>query len=512
VSLKTLLLLSAASGALQFASLPLPGQGYLAWTSFVPLLLAVAGAGTLGRAAVCGLVSGMVRHFAVLIWIPPVLARFGGLSIPLAWLLFLFLIVMQSVFPTAACVLLRFGMQRSGAGFLLAFPLFWVALEYASNYIFFGGFPWLLTGYSQTEFAGIVQVADLTGVYGVSFLVAAVNAAVAHLWLNRGRARSVHALWPFAAAAALCFAALVYGNLALRHWSRIPPDRRVAMLQANLPLDEPESSLALKFREGYQRLARSLPRAIDLLVLPESPSPLTFQYDESYRASMLELARNFPLGMVFNNIAQSEDGPEPAYFNSAYFLDRDGRETARYDKLHLVPFGEYVPLRKLFFFAESITKDVSDFHPGSGYVTARLDGHPANAIICFEAVFPEISRRFARDGSELILNLTNDGWYGPTAAPYQHLTIARWRAVENRRYLLRAANSGISAVVDPTGRIRTSTGLLKEDICIGDFAFISGHSAYTRYGDWFSAVCAIISGLLLFRCLGLGHRRRAGEG
>ncbi len=376
---------------------------------------------------------------------------------------------------------------------------------------FFGGFPWLLTGYSQTDYPRMIQIADLTGVYGVSFLVAASNTALCRLWIYRRRLRSFAALWPSVVTAALCAAALLYGGRAIRRWDEVKPDRRAALLQANLSLDETGEALASKFLHEYPRMAAALPAGVDLLVLPESPSPLTFQYDADYRASMQELARRFPLGVVFNNIAQSADGPSRRYYNSAYFLDRHGREVARYDKLHLVPFGEYVPLRRLLFFAESITKDVSDFHPGTEYVTARLDGHLASAIICFEAVFPEVSRDFACRGSELFLNLTNDGWYGATAAPYQHLEIARWRALENRRYLLRAANSGISAVIEPTGRIQTATALLKEDVCIGRFAFISTRTVYTRYGDWFCIVCAIISILLWFRCLGLRSRQQRGR-
>jgi apolipoprotein N-acyltransferase len=212
--------------------------------------------------------------------------------------------------------------------------------------------------------------------------------------------------------------------------------------------------------------------------------------------------------MVFNNIAQSEEGGRIRYFNSAYFLSREGIELARYDKIHLVPFGEYIPLRRAFFFAESITRDVSDFDPGREYVTAALDGHPASAIVCFESVFPGLVREFIRRGSQLLVNLTNDGWYGDSAAPYQHLMMSRWRAVENRRFLLRATNSGVSAIVDPSGRVQVSTPLLEQDICIGNFAFLSHKTIYTRYGDCFPVACVIISCLLLFRCYRWGRARR----
>jgi apolipoprotein N-acyltransferase len=181
------------------------------------------------------------------------------------------------------------------------------------------------------------------------------------------------------------------------------------------------------------------------------------------------------------------------YFNSAYFLDSTGSLAGIYDKIHLVPFGEYIPLKKIFFFSEAITKDVGEFFPGKEYKVVRIGGRPANAVICFEAVFPDLVRRFVNRGSQLIINLTNDGWYGNSAAPYQHFAIARFRAVENRRYFIRAANTGISAIIEPSGKIQSSSGLLHEAVCEGRFEFIDKQTIYTRYGNLLVFLCAIIS-------------------
>jgi len=278
------------------------------------------------------------------------------------------------------------------------------------------------------------------------------------------------------------------------------------MLQGNLSFDEPESALVWKYQEGYVQMADRLPESVDLLVLPESPSPRMFEYDADYREMLVRLARRYPLGLVFNNIYHAEASPAPRYFNSAYFLGSDGKELGRYDKIRLVPFGEYIPWRSVFFFAETISRDVSDFYPGRDYLVVKLGDHPVNAIICFEALFPQLVRRFVRGGSQLIINLTNDGWYGASAAPYQHLAMSCWRAVENRRYLLRATNSGISAIVDPTGRVQASTGLLRRDSCLGRFAFISTLSIYARYGNVFAILCAIITCLALLQAL-WAHRQ-----
>ena len=299
---------------------------------------------------------------------------------------------------------------------------------------------------------------------------------------------------------------LFYGEVKLRRWHSVNALLQGALIQPNLSVDRPGTS------DVYGPLVGGLTTTslpVDLVVLPEAPTPLSFESDKAYRDSLLGLARRFPLGLILNNIAYEQNQGESKYFNSTYFLDSDGREVARYDKIHLVPFGEYVPWKRLFFFAEAVTKDVGAFSPGRDYVTAEMGGHRLNAVICFEAVFPGLVRHFVREGSELIINQTDDTWYGDSAAPYQHLAIARWRAIENRRYLLRAANSGISAIIEPTGELQTSTGLFREGICRGRFAFLSEQSIYTRCGDSFAILCVIITCLLAIISCG-GQRGEAG--
>jgi apolipoprotein N-acyltransferase len=266
------------------------------------------------------------------------------------------------------------------------------------------------------------------------------------------------------------------------------------MLQKNISYDDPHGVLMDKFLNGYVRMADSLqpPRA-DLLLLPESPSPVFFETDARYRQILQSLSGRFRMGIIFNNVRYVDSGEESRFYNTAYFMNRAGSLYGVYDKIHLVPFGEYIPLKKVLSFIEVISKDVGSFEFGSDYRVLKLDGYPVNAVICFEAVFPGMVRRFIRQGSELIVNLTNDGWYGNSAAPFQHLAIARFRAVENRRFFLRSTNSGISAVINPDGRIQASTGILREQVCEGRFDFIAAKTIYTRYWDVFVLLCAIIS-------------------
>ncbi len=493
------LFLPALTGFLLVVSFPQASQGYVAWVAFVPLIAFVCRIDTAARAFWGGFIAGVIELFALLIWIPPVLVHYGDLPITLAWVAYVLLIFLLACFPATACALAKFLIRRGGDPFLLLFPAVWIVFEYAQNFFPFGGLPWLLAGYSQAGYLSLIQIADITGIYGISFLILAINTSI--VW-TIGRCRT--GIWtsygPLMAACVLVTACLIYGGISLRHWASVNPSYRAALLQGNLSFDEPMRVLMDKSQQGYQQMADSLkPSTIDLLVLPESPSPLSFQYDSAYRQMLENLAGRYPLGLIFNNNRKRETGGEEGYFNSAYFLDRNGKLTGIYDKIHLVPFGEYIPLKNLFSFAQTISKDVGEYIPGTDYRVVQIGGHPSNAIICFEAVFPGLVRRFAEKGSQLIVNLTNDGWYGKSAAPYQHLAIARLRAVENRRFLLRATNSGISAFIEPTGRIQTSAGLLQKAICVGRFEFLNETTPYTRYGDVFVFLCAIIlCGLLIF--------------
>lgn len=493
--LRQLLFLPALTGVLGFASFPATDQGYLAWFAFTPLVLFVALCGSWRRSFLGGFVAGTVQMGGLLIWVPSVMSKYGGVPRVGAWVLYALLVALQAVYPAVACAWTGFLMSRRGEGLLLTLPFAWVTLEYVESRFPFGGFPWLLAGYSQTGKLWIMQIADLTAVYGVSFLILSANTAFA--WYLLHRSRGLRALWPLGATGLLVGIVAVYGRASLSRWDSVPGDHTVAMLQQNMSIDESEAEMEWKYMEGYVKMADRLPPGkTDLLILPESPSPLSFQYDQRYRAMLCRIAGRFPMGMVFNNIAYEQYGGGVRYFNTAYFLNREGAEVGRYDKIHLVPFGEYVPLKRLFFFVDAISKDVSDFYAGSNYTTVPVAGRPAAVIICYEAVFPQLAREFVRRGAELLINLSNDSWYGDSAAPYQHLAMARWRAVENRRFLLRATNSGISAVIDPSGRIQVRSRLLHEDICTGRFAFAAGQTLYSRYGDAFVFLCAIISSSL----------------
>ena len=492
------LILPALTGLFLAATFPLGDQAWLAWLAWIPLIIAVVQSKKRRSAFFGGFLSGFLEFFILLIWIPPVLARYGGLSPALAWTAFTLLACVLACYPGIACALVKHLMIRRGKGMILCFPVVWILFEFALSFSPLGGLPWLSAGYSQVKFLPVIQIADITGIYGISFLILGINTGLAWVIIRRGYrfSRCV----PLLSAAALVAACLLYGRMSLKQWEPHNPQYQAAMLQGNLSEEDTEAVLADKFQQGYLRMAdRMRPQNADLLILPESPAPTFFQFDEDYRKAMESLARRYPLGLVLSNIQYRQVEGSRQYFNSAFFLDQSGAVTGIYDKIHRVPFGEYIPMREVFSFIETITRDVGGFSAGTDIRVVPLGGHPANAIICFEAVFPALVRQFVNEGSQLIINLTNDGWYGITAAPYQHLMISRVRAVENRRYFLRATNSGISALIEPTGRIQSATGLSREAVSRGAFDFLAQKTFYTRYGDVFIFLCAIIlAGILVW--------------
>ncbi len=485
-------LLPVLTGLMLAAALPRIDQGYLAWVAFIPLICFTLKTQTCLRAFFGGFLSGAVSIVVLMIWIPTVLLRYGELPIALAWTAFALMIAMLACYPAAACAVTKHLVRRGGNAYILLFPAIWIVMEYTQTISPFGGLPWTLAGYSQSGYSSLIQIADVTGVFGISFLLLWTNTTIAWFMFHKGSRK--RASLCLLAAALMIAACGLYGSISLRRWESVGGNFRAAILQGNISYEDPESALSNMFRRGYVQMADKLsPHGANLLVLPESPTPVAFQYDASYRTALEALARRYSLGLIFNNIRSAETGGSWKYFNSAYFLDGTGSLAGIYDKIHLVPFGEYIPLKKLFFFAETITKDVGEFEPGKDYRIINIGSHPANAIVCFEAVFPDLVRRFVDQGSQLIVNMTNDGWYGNSSAPYQHLAIARFRAVENRRFLIRAANTGISGIIEPSGKMQSSTALLQEAISEGAFAFLKEKTLYTRYGNVLVFLCAIIS-------------------
>jgi apolipoprotein N-acyltransferase len=486
------IILPVSAGFLLVASFPRIGQGWLGWAALIPLIIFIDQAKNRRSAFYGGLLAGAIEFFSLMRWIPDVLGKYGGLSPALAWIAYGLLVGLLACYPAISCALTKHWILRCGRGMLWIFPLVWVLMEYAQTYTPLGGFPWLCMGYIQSNHLPILQIAEFSGIYGISLLLLIANTAIAWLIIKK-RNRNRLDYMPLIASVLVIMVCVIFGHIRLGRWQMFKPAFSAALLQGNISIEDPPSVLADKFQDGYIRMANKLePNKPDLLILPESPVSVFYQESHSYRRAVSQLAGSYPLGIVLSNVNYHEKDSKSYYFNSAFFFSQSGTLTGIYDKIHLVPFGEYIPYKKLFFYAETISRDVGGFSHGSEYRILEVGKHPANAIICFEAIFPQLVRRFVNNGSELIINLANDGWYGISDAPYQHLEIARLRAIETRRFLLRATNSGISAIIEPTGQIQSSTRVMSESVCQGRFDFIREKTFYTRYGDVFIFLCVII--------------------
>ncbi|MGH8071850.1 MAG: apolipoprotein N-acyltransferase [Candidatus Entotheonellia bacterium] len=454
-------------------------QGWLAFVALVPLLMAIAGT-TRWRAAGLGFVAGLMFWLATIPWVAQTMVRYGGLPWPLASLILLGLVGYLALYTAAFCALLCRCPTRSGALYVILAASLWVALEFLRTYLL-TGFPWNLLGYSQHRNLALIQVAAATGVYGVSFLVMAVNAAVARALLSWKRWPGLFV--PLGTAGLLLVGALGYG------WLWPPPEdgkppMRVALVQGSIDQSvkwEPAwqaRTLAI-YQDLTVKAARERPQ---LIVWPEAAVPFLLREDPR-RAAVEGMARAADAYLLVG--APNRQAAQPR--NTAFLIGPDGQMVGRYDKRHLVPFGEYVPLRQLLFFVNPLAGGaIGEFAPGHEATVFATPSGRFSVVICYEAIFPEEVRDFFRSGADFLVNITNDAWFGRSAAPVQHLAMAAFRAVENRAYLIRAANTGISAIVAPDGPIVQASELFTPAVLSGAIVPHADASFYTRYGDLFA--------------------------
>ena len=494
-------ILAVGSGVLLALTFPLPGLSFLAWIAFVPLLLAISRKKP-SDAFKLGFISGLCANMGILYWLNIVMTTYGKLHWSVSVVLYITLSAFLSLYPAVAAYFTRRGEER-GIPTLLAFPVLWVALELVRAYLL-SGFPWESIGYSQYRILPLIQIADITGVYGLSFLIAFANVVI--LGVIRalvGKARDPYPTMGVAILLLLLAATLAYGFQRLSI-----PERgeliKVVLTQGNIPQDVKwnpsfqEQTIAV-----YEKLTRqSCVGGCDLVVWPESAAPFFFQSDVLHAARLKSLASGLKTCMLIGSPAFEDEGARTRYFNSAYLLAPDGEVLGRSDKMHLVPFGEYVPLAKLLPFVNKLVEGIGDFSPGSTITPLNTGKGKIGVLICFEGIFPDISRDYVRAGSRLLVNITNDAWFGRSSAPYQHLSMTAFRAVENRVPLIRSANTGISAIIDSKGYIRRMTPIFTETYLSGEVRLGEGGSFYTRYGDIFAYIClaaAALIGVLTFK-------------
>jgi apolipoprotein N-acyltransferase len=394
---------------------------------------------------------------------------------------------------------------------VFASPFLWVGLELVRARMPDIAFPWNLLGYAAAGNLALVQLAAITGIYGLSLIVALYNANV--VWLLRSLVRPSTGLraqgrWPVPAAvlAAFTVAIVAVALIGPRFVPAAQASQVAHLVQTNLPqsMEYPANWDALHAGDMAEldRISISAgQKDHGLVVWPEVPAPFSLT-DAAFANRAQEIARDsgsdFLLGVV--GWEPSADGRLAAY-NSAAMLDPRGRVQFQYDKIHLVPFSEYVPWRDFFWFAKNLTGLAGDFRSGTRYAAGDLPDGRFSVFICYEAVFPNEIRQFVLGGANLLINLSNDGWFGRSAAPAQHLEMARVRAVEHRRWLLRDTNNGFTVSVDPYGRIVAGMPTDVRGKLDAPYAFRSDITLYTRWGDWLPELCAVISLILLLMAL-----------
>ncbi len=475
----------------------------LAWFALVPLLWSLYSLDN-RQAFRAGLLFGVVSFFGSTYWIYHSVHHYGSIPFIPSLLLILALCLYLALYPALFAVLFASLMKRSSLPALLIAPIFWTVCEFARAYVF-TGFPWSSLGYSQYLFLPLIQIADITGIYGVSFLVVAVNGAIVDAFLLKRR-QEERPLFPSLPTVAgwitlglVLFFTLAYGFWRL-HQDRVAGTVQVAVVQGNIEQDKKwdkafQDTVIKTYRDLSATAVQTKP---DLVVWPESAVPFVFGRDNELSKEHVEFQKTLDTYLLFGTILH-KDRKLNLYSNGAALLSKDGSISYLYDKIHLVPFGEYVPLRPLLFFVDKLAYGIGDYVAGDTYVRAVTPFGSFATLICYESVFPGLARKFYVRGGDFMVTITNDAWFGTTNGPYQHFSMAVFRSVENRKPMVRAANSGISGFIDSNGKIVKTTELMTRSIVTEKIGRDKTITFYTKYGDLFSFFCIAGSFLLLFR-------------
>jgi apolipoprotein N-acyltransferase len=515
-------LLAILSGVLQILIFPLPNLYLLCWIALAPLIVTVLRArqadtlqlndspgvrlvpANFGQGFLLGYLSGVIWYAGTCYWIRDTMHEYGGLNNAAAFgILLLFCLYLALYHGFFGGLLALLGDTRAGVSrtALIGGPFLWVAIELARTRI--TGFPWQLLGTAQVDNLPLARIASVTGVYGISFEIMLVNTAFAAVFLVRKERRMTLLVASVGAAIALQAGRLVVAPA-------LATDHVAYLMQQNIPILENADWTKEYFQNTLHELRRTTLGANNqgaseaahpnLIVWPESPAPF-YTSDPFFRNAVSDLARESKSWVVTGSLGVrnatqiSEQATE--LYNSAALVSPDGTWTERYDKVHLVPFGEFVPFRTLFSFAAGLTQQVGDFNRGISRQPLHAGDQKLGTFICYESVFPDEVRQFAKNGAEVLVNISNDGWYGDSGAYAQHLNQSRMRAIETGRWLLLDTNTGVTASVDPYGRIVARLPRKLRSTLRAPYALTNVTTFYTRYGDWFSYLCAIISLIVL---------------
>ncbi len=443
----------------------------------------------LSKAFNLGLFCGAVHYFGLLYWIVYATVKYGGLSyISGIFLLVLLVMYLSLYFALFSSLIQR--LNKESWLFPIIASTIWVGLEYIKGHLL-TGFPWELLGDSQYRWLTFIQIADIGGIYLLSFLVMLGNAVLFQLicFPKKGLLGAVSLL-------IIMSGVFYYGERQLKNWAALMaslPKINLAVIQGNIDQsDKWDKTFQEKTIQIYEDLTRQAEKmSPEIIIWPETAIPFYFQESSIYQSRILNLSKQIKTPLLVGSPAYELDRGTIKYFNRAYLINFKGKIASYYDKTHLVPFGEYVPCRRLLFFLPHLVNVIGDFSPG---VIKPLFGfkYPLGVLICFEGIFPELSTKLVKSGALLLINITNDAWFGKTSAPYQHLSMLAIRAVENRRSIARSANTGFSAFIKPTGEIINRSSLFVSGYFYEKLPIFEGKTFYTRYGDILAIPCLCV--------------------
>lgn len=505
-------MLAMFAGVLLTASNPPINLSYLSWFALIPLLKSLEGKSS-SQALKLGFIAGGLHYLTLIYWITVVLGRYGGLNMALSTIPYLLFCVYLALFPAVFSFLISNLKESRFFSFFMA--ALWVTLEFTRANLF-TGFPWCLLGHTQFEQLHVIQISDITGTYGISFLIAMTNGLLYQLFFRQKNIQGgkpgigFRIIETFMVVFFTCVI-LGYGFYRLSDKKKDETSHqklRIAVIQGNI-------DQSLKWDPDYQEKTLdtylSLTRKIrgfkpDLILWPETALPFFFQDNETYSPRVMSLVQKMNTGLIFGSPAYRNHNGKIFYYNRAYLLSTHGRRMQYYDKAHLVPFGEYVPLKKYLSFINRLVPAAGDFAEGNEIKPMKFRNLSIGVTICFEAIFPELSSMHVKKNADILVNLTNDAWFGKTGAPWQHLAMAVFRTVENRRPLIRAANTGISAIIDANGKIIKQGGLFYEETLTGVIDIRKQPKTfYTRFGDVFALM---MMGITFFRLIFIFRKKR----
>jgi apolipoprotein N-acyltransferase len=508
VNVSTRAALAVVSGLALALAFPNFDLNLAAWVAFVPLLYAIDGESH-RNVFLYSWLQGFACYVASLYWITITLHHFADVRIIFAVLPMLMLATVIALFSGAAVSAAGFITARLGLSMVVTLPIAWTAVEWLRTY-FPIGFPWNLLGYAAYQNLTLIQFAEFTGVYGVSALIILFNVVVYVVFFRRESPRTQGI--SLGVLSALIVVAWVFGTLRIDGLERERPKEslKFAMVQGNIPqsIKWDPHFLESSFSVYVQQTEEAARMGADLIVWPEAAAAFFFQpteqylsafaEDAPYRQRLLQLAADTRDPILFGAPALGEVDGRLGFYNRAYLVSDAGAVAAWYDKIQLVPFGEYVPLRSLLgYFVNRVVEGFGDMFAGDRQTIFDLKGARLGVLICYESIFPNLSRMAVNRGADILVNITNDAWYGESSAPYQLLAMAAMRAIETKVPVVRVANTGISAVIEPSGKITARTPLFKRGTEIERVYWQPRRTIYTTVGDWFAETCFALMAIAL---------------